>query len=32
VIFYTLEGSSVRIERILRGARDINAIFEAEGD
>jgi toxin ParE1/3/4 len=27
VIFYTAEGSSVRIERILHGARDIEAIF-----
>lgn len=32
VIFYTLDGNRVRIERILHGARDIDAIFDAESD
>ncbi|RWK56000.1 type II toxin-antitoxin system RelE/ParE family toxin [Mesorhizobium sp.] len=31
VIFYTVEGAAIRIERILHGARDIEAIFY-EGD
>lgn len=31
VIFYTVEGRDVRIERILHGARDIEQVFE-QGD
>ncbi|MER9753187.1 type II toxin-antitoxin system RelE/ParE family toxin [Mesorhizobium sp. M0166] len=30
MIFYTVEGDAVRIERILHGARDIEAIFDEE--
>lgn len=32
VIFYTVNDSDIRIERILHGARDIEAIFDAESD
>jgi toxin ParE1/3/4 len=32
VIFYTLDGNNVRIERVLHGARDIEAVFDADGD
>jgi toxin ParE1/3/4 len=31
VIFYTTDGTDVRIERVLHGARDIDALF-AEND
>ncbi|MEW6634156.1 MAG: type II toxin-antitoxin system RelE/ParE family toxin [Pseudomonadota bacterium] len=30
VVFYVAEGDDVRIERVLHGARDIDAVFEAE--
>jgi toxin ParE1/3/4 len=30
VIFYLAEGNEVRIERILHGARDIDALFEGD--
>ncbi|MGX8008849.1 type II toxin-antitoxin system RelE/ParE family toxin [Mesorhizobium sp. ORM8.1] len=30
VIFYVAEGDEVRIERVLHGARDIDAIFETD--
>ena len=30
VIFYGIEGSVIRIERILHGARDLGAIFSTE--
>ncbi|MDX8459249.1 type II toxin-antitoxin system RelE/ParE family toxin [Mesorhizobium sp. VK2B] len=29
VIFYVAEGDDVRIERVVHGARDIDAIFDA---
>lgn len=32
VIFYVAEGDAVRIERVLHGARDIDVIFEEDGD
>ncbi|TPN83138.1 type II toxin-antitoxin system RelE/ParE family toxin [Mesorhizobium sp. CU2] len=32
VIFYIAEDDDVRIERILHGARDIDAIFEEDSD
>jgi toxin ParE1/3/4 len=31
VIFYTVDGQDVRIERILHGARDIEQVFERDG-
>ncbi|KGD92011.1 type II toxin-antitoxin system RelE/ParE family toxin [Rhizobium sp. YS-1r] len=32
VVFYTVEGEDVRIERILHGARDIETIFGKEDE
>jgi toxin ParE1/3/4 len=31
VIFYTLGADSVRIERVLHGARDVAALFDDDG-
>ena len=30
VIFYTLDQDTVRVERVLHGARDIEAVFEGD--
>ncbi|MDX8482058.1 type II toxin-antitoxin system RelE/ParE family toxin [Mesorhizobium sp. VK24D] len=32
VVFYVAEGDDVRIERVLHGARDIDAIFDQDSD
>lgn len=32
VVFYMAEGDNVRIERVLHGARDIEAVFDEDGD
>ena len=32
VIFYTLDGDNARVERILHGARDLDAIFDASAN
>ncbi|MGX5804517.1 type II toxin-antitoxin system RelE/ParE family toxin [Bradyrhizobium sp. Arg314] len=32
IIFYVAEGGDVRIERVVHGARDVDAIFEADDD
>lgn len=32
VVFYVAEGDNVRIERVLHSARDIEAVFDEDGD
>lgn len=32
VVFYTVAGDDVRVERILHGSRDIEAVFSEDGE